>query len=78
MNFKGEKSPLNMPELEWYYGYPFAIGLMIAVALGIVLFFRKKGYIGGDRQDREERALEEHLEKKAKKSKLRAWRKRAD
>ncbi|MDQ3340490.1 MAG: magnesium/cobalt transporter CorA [Myxococcota bacterium] len=69
MNFKHEKSPLNMPELEWYFGYPFVIGLMLAVAIGIVFFFRKKGYIGGgDRQEHEERELEEHLEKKAKRA----------
>ena len=65
MNFKHENSPLNMPELEWYFGYPFALVLMLAVAIGIVIFFKKKGYIG-DRADLEERRLEEHLEKKAK------------
>lgn len=46
MNFKGEKSPYNMPELDWFYGYPFALGLMLAVAGGIVLWFRYKGWIG--------------------------------
>jgi magnesium transporter len=65
MNFKHEKSPLNMPELEWAYGYPFALFLMLIVAIGIVVFFRRKGYIGS-RADFEERQLEEHLEKKAK------------
>ena len=49
MNFKGEKSPYNMPELEWFYGYPFALGLMLAVALGILWWFRWKGYIGAGR-----------------------------
>jgi magnesium transporter len=72
MNFKHEKSPLNMPELEWYFGYPFALALMLAVAIGIVIFFRKKGYIGAVRDS--ERDLEEHLEKK---SKRRPERKRA-
>jgi len=33
-----------------------------------VIFFRKKGYIGGH-HDREQRALDEHLAKKALKSK---------
>jgi magnesium transporter len=46
MNFKTEVSPYNMPELGWYHGYPFAIGLMLAVAIAIVIFFWKKGYIG--------------------------------
>lgn len=64
MNFKPETSPLNMPETEWYFGYPFAIGLMIAVAIGIVIFFRKKGYIGDG--SRAERKLEVQLETKAK------------
>ena len=64
MNFKSEKSPLNMPELDWYWGYPFALLLMAVVAILIVIFFKKKGYIGG--VDREERALERDLEKKSK------------
>lgn len=46
MNFNTEKSPLNMPELTWYFGYPFALCLMAAVALGMFLFFRKKGWLG--------------------------------
>jgi magnesium transporter len=64
MNFKHEKSPLNMPELEWYFGYPFALALMLAVAIGIVFFFKKKGYIGKVRDA--ERDLEDHLEKMTK------------
>jgi magnesium transporter len=35
MNFK------RMPELEWIYGYPFAIGLMVASALFILWVFRR-------------------------------------
>jgi magnesium transporter len=64
MNFKGEKSPFNMPELEWYLGYPFAIGLMIATAVGILLWFRKKGYIGHRAPERD---LDDYLEKKSRK-----------
>ncbi|MBA2541310.1 MAG: magnesium/cobalt transporter CorA [Deltaproteobacteria bacterium] len=45
MNFDPEVSPLNMPELKWFFGYPFAIGLMLAVAIGIMWFFRSKGWI---------------------------------
>jgi magnesium transporter len=45
MNFKGEKSDLNMPELEWYYGYPYALLLMAVVAIGILWFFKHKGWI---------------------------------
>jgi len=42
MNFNTVTSPLNMPELSWYYGYPFAIGIMLATAGVMILFFKKK------------------------------------
>lgn len=42
MNFNPSKSPFNMPELEWYYGYPMALLLMVAIALGMVVYFRRK------------------------------------
>lgn len=32
----------QMPELHWAFGYPFALGLMGAVALGMLLWFRHK------------------------------------
>ena len=32
MNFDREASPLNMPELGWYFGYPFALLIMAATA----------------------------------------------
>ena len=34
MNFDPKQGPLNMPELEWPFGYLFAICLMLAVAIG--------------------------------------------
>ncbi|HKJ71146.1 MAG TPA: magnesium/cobalt transporter CorA [Gammaproteobacteria bacterium] len=43
MNFAG--GPWNMPELHWRFGYPFALGLMAAVGLGLVAFFRRKGWL---------------------------------
>jgi magnesium transporter len=46
MNFDGTVSPWNMPELGWYLGYPFALGLMFVVALGLLLFFWRKRWIG--------------------------------
>jgi magnesium transporter len=46
MNFSSDTSPWNMPELRWYWGYPFALGLMAAVALGLLYFFRRKGWFG--------------------------------
>lgn len=38
MNFK------HMPELEWAYGYPFALGLMAATAATMVAYFRRRGW----------------------------------
>lgn len=35
MNFR------YMPELEWRYGYLWALGLMAAIALGLILLFRR-------------------------------------
>lgn len=49
MNFDPGESPLNMPELQWYFGYPFALGLMALVGVGLLVFFWRKGWIGGDR-----------------------------
>ena len=38
MNFK------YMPELEWHYGYFFALGMMALVSIALALYFRKKNY----------------------------------
>ncbi|HET6416916.1 MAG TPA: magnesium/cobalt transporter CorA [Polyangiales bacterium] len=46
MNFDGELSPWNMPELRWKLGYPFALALMGLTAIGLAFFFRKKGWLG--------------------------------
>ena len=40
MNFKSW-----FPELEWTYGYPFALGLMITSALVPMWYFRKRGWL---------------------------------
>ena len=45
MNFHGE-SPWAMPELTWWYGYPFALGLMAACAMTLLGFFWQRGWIG--------------------------------
>ncbi|MDR2410965.1 MAG: magnesium/cobalt transporter CorA [Bacteroidales bacterium] len=39
MNFR------SMPEIDWVFGYPFAIGLMIIVSLIILWYFRKKKWL---------------------------------
>lgn len=54
MNFDPEASPLNMPELEWYYGYPAALGVMALIAGSLVYFFWKRGWFKNySRFDRE-------------------------
>jgi magnesium transporter len=45
MNFKTEKGDLNMPELEWSFGYPYALILMLVVAVVILWWFKRKGWI---------------------------------
>jgi len=47
MNFDPAKSPWNMPELEWHFGYPIVITLMLLVAGGMLVYFRRKGWLGG-------------------------------
>lgn len=48
MNFD-TRSPWNMPELGWRLGYLFALGLMAAVAIGMLVYFWRKGWFtGGD------------------------------
>jgi magnesium transporter len=34
-----------MPELDWYWGYPGALALMAVVALGLLLFFRRRRWL---------------------------------
>jgi magnesium transporter len=50
MNFDPSRSAWNMPELSWPWGYPFALGLMASVVVGLLIFFRRKGWIGGTRK----------------------------
>lgn len=44
MNFDPDASAFNMPELGWYLGYPFALLLMGTTALGLLIYFWKKGW----------------------------------
>ena len=39
MNFK------DMPELDWLFGYPFALGLMVASAVFTYWFFKRRGWL---------------------------------
>ncbi|MCC5667494.1 magnesium/cobalt transporter CorA [Nostoc sp. CHAB 5784] len=45
MNFNTEKSPYNMPELNWYWGYPLCLAVMGAIAFGLLLFFWRRGWL---------------------------------
>ncbi len=45
MNFDTEISPWNMPELEWYFGYPAVWFLMIAITGWLLYFFRKRNWL---------------------------------
>jgi magnesium transporter len=40
MNFQNE------PELHWHFGYFYALGLMAITAIGMLIWFRRKGWIG--------------------------------
>jgi magnesium transporter len=35
----------NMPELDWVYGYPMAVGMMLASAVGTYLFFKWRKWL---------------------------------
>lgn len=45
MNFNPDSSPLNMPELNWRYGYIFALVLMTTAVGGMMWFFHRKGWL---------------------------------
>lgn len=45
MNFHHESSPFNMPELDFYYGYPMVLGIMAMSVLGLLYYYRRKGWI---------------------------------
>ena len=45
MNFNPERSVWNMPELNWAMGYPFALGIMAAVAVAMLILFRRKKWL---------------------------------
>ncbi|MEO0986958.1 MAG: magnesium/cobalt transporter CorA [Cyanobacteria bacterium J06639_14] len=44
MNFNANTSPLNMPELGWYWGYPACLGLMAVIAIALFFFFWQQGW----------------------------------
>jgi magnesium transporter len=44
MNFNTATSPVNMPELDWYWGYAFCLMLMIFTAGSLIYFFWRRGW----------------------------------
>ena len=35
----------HMPELHWFLGYPFALGLMLATCVTLYLVFKHRSWI---------------------------------
>jgi magnesium transporter len=46
MNFDADASRWNMPELAQPFGYPGALALMALMAGGMLIYFKRKGWIG--------------------------------
>jgi len=44
MNFNPEASPFNMPELNWYWGYPTCLAGMTVTAIAMIIFFKRRGW----------------------------------
>ncbi len=34
-----------IPELHWVFGYPWALGLMVVISAGLMLFFRRRKWL---------------------------------
>jgi len=64
MNFSPEVSPLNMPELNWYWGYPFCLTIMAAVTVAMVFFFKRRGWLGSSAAKTEESRRGENASEK--------------
>jgi magnesium transporter len=47
MNFNTEKSPFNMPELNWFSGYALSLFLMLGSIFGFTIYFWRKGWLRG-------------------------------
>lgn len=45
MNFNTEKSPYNMPELNWYWGYPLCLAFMAFIGFGLLFLFWQRGWL---------------------------------
>ena len=45
MNFDRGRSPWNMPELGWHYGYPLVLLVIVTVAVGMLIYFKRKKWM---------------------------------
>jgi magnesium transporter len=45
MNFDPKQSPFNMPELELPFGYPLVLAVMLAIAAGMIIYFKRKKWL---------------------------------
>lgn len=45
MNFDSEVSSVNMPELHWGFGYPFALGLMALTGSLLAYYLYRRGWL---------------------------------
>jgi len=50
MNFDTSVSPLNMPELKWYWGYPAFLIAIAVIAVIEVSVFWKRGWLGSGKK----------------------------
>lgn len=48
MNFNTEKSPYNMPELNFSWGYPLCLGVMATIAISLLFLFWRRGWLSND------------------------------
>lgn len=58
MNFNTLASKWNMPELDWEYGYPAVMGFMAIIAMFMIVYFWRKGWLQGTSIKRERDANE--------------------
>jgi magnesium transporter len=35
----------NMPELDWRYGYPLALGMMVVIGIFLAVYFKRRGWL---------------------------------
>ena len=52
MNFNTAVSKWNMPELNWRFGYLYALTLMLLVAIGMLWWFKWRGWLSGYGEER--------------------------